>query len=1194
VTSPIDTLTGPPFVVTGRIVTMNDDHDVIADGRIYIDKGTIKKVVGKGGAAPDGFTGAPVVETGGTIYPGLIELHNHLPYNVLPMWVVPRPFTNRGQWIDLPDKRRLISGPMQLLGAMSGTIEAVVRYTEAKCLVSGVTTSQGITLVNQNGIAHQYRGVVRNVEQTDDDELPEAVTHVADVKAAAAFLTQLERGKTTLLHLSEGIDETARKHFLDLRIAGRKWAITKALGGIHCTGLKGRDFATLRSRGGSMVWSPFSNLLLYGGTAPIDEAIAARTNIALGSDWSPSGSKNLLGELKAARIVIDVLHPGLTVSDRDIVDMVTRHPATILRWDNMLGSLQDNARADLLVVDGTDGDDYSRLIGATESAVKLVVVNGVPRYGTPSLLEQVVPSTETLKVGGDDRVLNLATDVVDPLVPAIKFSEARARLTDAMGRLPQIADALADPMFASGAIGLTADSRPGTWVLDLDNDHPGDASSRALAPMALLASAMAGDGALGQVLSAVTLDPLTVVDDDEYFGRVGGQTNLRRDIAEPLAAFYGASLPDPPGPAGAQPADPVAARRTAPAIREFLATTGNLTLAERKDVVDQSRLLLEEVYVHLGLKRAMHAVEPIQRLRLLRYGLDQTTDATMGAEAAFHREMTDIFTELRDLHTNYLLPSPYRENTAYLPFLVEEYTEADEAHYLVSKVADDLPHPTFVAGVELTHWNGVPIHRAIEISAERNAGSNDAARFARGLDSLTIRPLMRLAPPDEEWVVVRYIDMSGADRELRVDWKVWAPGDPGSLPMRDDAVATRAAVGYDVEVDSVNVAKKVLFAPAAVRAEERARSVQKTAVSKEFLETTLPTVLRANPVPTPSGTFGYIRVFTFMVDDADAFVAEFVRLVDQLPDDGLIIDVRNNGGGLIYAAEQLLQTLTPRAVDPSPAQFVTTPLMLDLVRRHSPSPLDPTFDLSPWADSMDLAVRTGSVYSSSHSITPTASANAVGQRYHGPVVLVTDARCYSATDMFAAGFQDHRIGPVLGVHANTGAGGANVWTHELLRRLMDAPAPPDSPFVDNPFTALPANMGLRVAVRRTVRVGDRSGTPVEDLGVVPDERHAMTRRDLLEGNADLIEHAGRLLAGLPRRRLDAKAKRRARQLTITLTTVGVDRVDVAVAGRPVTSVDVRNGTTEVVLERTAAKGADIGLQAFAAGTLTAALHLPAP
>ena len=63
----------------------------------------------------------------------------------------------------------------------------------------------------------------------------------------------------------------------------------------------------------------------------------------------------------------------------------------------------------------------------------------------------------------------------------------------------------------------------------------------------------------------------------------------------------------------------------------------------------------------------------------------------------------------------------------------------------------------------------------------------------------------------------------------------------------------------------------------------------------------------------------------------------------------------------------------------------------------------------------------------------------------GPVVLITDARCYSTTDIFAAGFQDHKVGTILGTDNNTGAGGANVWTLELIRQYfqsggMTAPA----------------------------------------------------------------------------------------------------------------------------------------------------------
>jgi len=50
-------------------------------------QGTHRRGAGAGGApAPAGFTGVPVVDTGGTIFPGLIELHNHLSYNALPPW----------------------------------------------------------------------------------------------------------------------------------------------------------------------------------------------------------------------------------------------------------------------------------------------------------------------------------------------------------------------------------------------------------------------------------------------------------------------------------------------------------------------------------------------------------------------------------------------------------------------------------------------------------------------------------------------------------------------------------------------------------------------------------------------------------------------------------------------------------------------------------------------------------------------------------------------------------------------------------------------------------------------------------------------------------------------------------------------------------------------------------------------------
>lgn len=98
---------------------------------------------------------------------------------------------------------------------------------------------------------------------------------------------------------------------------------------------------------------------------------------------------------------------------------------------------------------------------------------------------------------------------------------------------------------------------------------------------------------------------------------------------------------------------------------------GALTLDERRLLVEQALVLLEQNYVHLPLKAAMHAVNPVQRLRLLWVRLERQTPETVDPEWLFHAELSEIFHSVRDLHTNYLLPSPFAGKVAFLPFLVE-------------------------------------------------------------------------------------------------------------------------------------------------------------------------------------------------------------------------------------------------------------------------------------------------------------------------------------------------------------------------------------------------------------------------------------------------------------------------------------------------------------------------------------------
>jgi C-terminal processing protease CtpA/Prc len=622
-------------------------------------------------------------------------------------------------------------------------------------------------------------------------------------------------------------------------------------------------------------------------------------------------------------------------------------------------------------------------------------------------------------------------------------------------------------------------------------------------------------------------------------------------------------------------------------LHDFLATAGMLTHAERVVLVEQALLMLEGNYVHLSLKTAMHAVNPVQRLRLLRARLVRQDDTTMDPERIFHMEMSGIFHSVRDLHTNYLLPAPFAGMIAYLPFQVERYGEGADEKYIVTRVAQGMSAQPFGIGVEITHWNGIPITRAVAVNADRFAGSNMAARLARGVDSLTLRSLRIHLAPDEEWVTVSYLDADGVHRELREPWLV-APNAP-ALTDTAGVTTSAASMGVDLHADETARARALLFAPHVVRQTFGNLAVDvsaEPAAAGAEVTTTMPLVFRARSVVTASGTFGHLRIFTFSVQDPAAFVAEFVRLVELLPQEGLILDVRGNGGGHINACEFTLQTMTPRRITPEPVQFSCTPLNLEIARRHKDNPTH-RIDLGAWFPSMDQAVETGAIYSSAFPITPEDGANAIGQRYFGPVVLVTDARCYSATDIFSAGFQDHEIGPVLGVDDSTGAGGANVWTHGLLKALRDLP-----PDTETPYAALPRQADMRVAIRRTLRVGKLAGTPVEDLGVRSDVRHAMTRRDVLENNVDLLDAAGALLAGRPvrRLRLDLSAAPDG-TLTLQLTTGGMDRVDVYVDGRPRGSSDVSDGEATLTFAGVGA-ATTVQVLGFAAGELVAARTQP--
>ncbi len=694
---------------------------------------------------------------------------------------------------------------------------------------------------------------------------------------------------------------------------------------------------------------------------------------------------------------------------------------------------------------------------------------------------------------------------------------------------------------------------------------------------------------------------------------------------------------------------------------------GTLTQQDRILIVTQAIQMLDNFYVHRPLKEAIHAVRPIQRLRVLERRLRQTADIPPGEkdELAFHNTLTQIFNSVRDLHTGYQLPRPYRDYIAYLPFEVASFEEGGERRYLVTRVVPGyaFAEADFGPGVELFYWNGMAIDRAVHANAEQTAGGNEAARHARGVSALTVRPMNTALPPAADFVDLEFAppgagrDDAAARRSMRQHWFVrYAPttvggvaavasappapapppppaappalvfaaqssidlgrestarsGDllfaaapplapvapaappspPAVIPPALRNLALSALLGLDTAADAVREARELIFEPIALRDLQLARAgdeasgirgsaspvtVDESAVAGAEVTVKVPwnAAFRARTVDIDGATYGHIHIRTFYVQDADGFVQEFVRLLEQMPERGLILDVRGNGGGNIWAAERLLQTLAAAEIEPERMQFIFTPGTLDLCRNN---PATSEIPLDLWRPSLEEAVETASIYSHAFPLTDRPSCNAIGQKYYGPKVLLVDGNSYSATDIFAAGFQDHRIGRILGVSTSTGAGGANVWEHSLLHAVL--------PFGWG-LEPLPNQAGLRVAIRQCLRVGPRAGALLEDFGVVPDAVHPPTRADVLQGDRDLLARAAEMLAADDAHSIQVTmggpdaANPGNRQITIR--TRGLTRLDFYLDGRPLASRDLEvNGAREATLTPSIRSGTRLRLAGF--------------
>ena len=491
-------VTESKYILKGRVVPMTGQNDVIENGNIMIDGSMIAAVWADGEIPPINTDGITVHDTQATIYPGLIDLHNHMHYNHIPLWDFEvhlsdgdksdeGGYTNRYQWGDNYDYGPSITwmkNNVQDYNRWDMASEQM-KYAEVQAVAGGVTAVQGAPT---SGSAAWDSILSRNIDHEQGMETC-AVCGAADSDYTGNHLIAKNQSQTLnawFVHLSEGVDSKSKNEFDALY---EKGLIMNETVVIHGTALDQSQFDKMAQEGAGLVWSPISNLLLYGDTTDVVAADNAGVTISLAPDWGPSGSKNNLHELKVADMWNRESLDG-HFSDYELVEMVTSNAAYIANWENFVGQIKKDTMADLVVIDTFHDNPYRNLIEAVDPDVRLTVVHGKAVFGDIDIMTAIKGDDwEYINASGFSKAVDVTSS--SEVEGMQTWEDIESGLSMAM--LNQFDDIKENWNDAAGM----SDTELEDWLAkEFDGKYPGADINR---------------------LKSVTLDPIFTMEDERYF-----------------------------------------------------------------------------------------------------------------------------------------------------------------------------------------------------------------------------------------------------------------------------------------------------------------------------------------------------------------------------------------------------------------------------------------------------------------------------------------------------------------------------------------------------------------------------------------------------------------------------------------------------------------------------------------------------
>lgn len=379
---------------------LGSSETYLGGAQVLLDAGGAIACVGCDCASDPLAGGAAVIACpDGVASPGLINAHDHVSFSAnAPFPPTATRYDHRHDW------RAVLSTP-------GNDNSNGHRWVEVRQAMAGTTTVLGSTVSN---------GMLRNPDRNGGDEgldlgtvnetfpLGDGGRQFREDCGWNYELTTEGIGAVSWFagHVAEGIDEYAHEEVrcLTTPMDGGQDLTTDNASHVHGVGLFAIDHAELVRDGTSLVWSPRTNISLYGFTAQVRLHDALGGRIALGTDWTYTGSATILRELSCAASFNETYLDGW-FSDIDLWRMVTSEAARAVGAAGRLGELSRGREGDIAVFDGRTRSAHAAVIEAEQSDVWLVLRGGEPLFGDRAVVQALDATCDPVDVCGATRAV---------------------------------------------------------------------------------------------------------------------------------------------------------------------------------------------------------------------------------------------------------------------------------------------------------------------------------------------------------------------------------------------------------------------------------------------------------------------------------------------------------------------------------------------------------------------------------------------------------------------------------------------------------------------------------------------------------------------------------------------------------------------------------------------------------------------